>query len=275
MDPLQNLRGLPPMHPMTKEIRDYVTANDHMQYANLPAGVVAVEVTHSNLPSKFLDLRFDLHSTIESVKERLRQHFGTPVEHQRLILKISGEFICELDDNSRKLGYYSVESGYEIHVIDTDPFSLSKNGGLTDTSLVQKYEMSDEDYAKRKGTVREFLLKKRAEEEKKRAEEEQNEASTYGPETVQGISVENRCEVSPGERRGTILFVGEIPNFRPGFWVGIKFDEPVGRPEFDGTLNGVRYFECVPGYGTFVRGNHVTVGDFPERDIFADDEDEI
>jgi hypothetical protein len=58
------------------------------------------------------------------------------VDHQRLILKQSGETLCELSDNKRMLGFYSVSSGMEIHIIDTDPFSLSRGGGLTDTSLV-------------------------------------------------------------------------------------------------------------------------------------------
>jgi hypothetical protein len=37
-------------------IRDYVTAMDHMQYTQLPEGVVCVNLTHSNLPTKHLDV---------------------------------------------------------------------------------------------------------------------------------------------------------------------------------------------------------------------------
>ncbi len=49
---------------------------------------------------------------------------------------------------SRPLGYYGVQNGNEIHVVDTDPHSLSRDGGLDDLSQVQKYRMSDEDYDK-------------------------------------------------------------------------------------------------------------------------------
>jgi tubulin-folding cofactor B len=89
------------------------------------------------------------------VKEKFRTHIGTPVEHQRLILRERGQQIGELTDNHRMLGFYSVASGalrsyviiyvrflrkkrlgMEIHVVDTDPFSLSRGGGLTDVSLV-------------------------------------------------------------------------------------------------------------------------------------------
>ena len=45
-------------------VRDYVTAHDHLQYTQLPADVVAVHVTHSNLPSKMLDIRFNLHTKV-------------------------------------------------------------------------------------------------------------------------------------------------------------------------------------------------------------------
>ena len=64
-------------------IRDYVTAADHLQYTNLPDGVVAVLVTHSNISTDHVDIRFDLHNTILDVKEKLRKHVGTPPEYQK------------------------------------------------------------------------------------------------------------------------------------------------------------------------------------------------
>jgi tubulin-folding cofactor B len=45
---------------------------------------------------------------------------------------------------------------YTVHVIDTDPNSLSANGWLEDVSKIQKYEMSDADYAKRENTYKKF-----------------------------------------------------------------------------------------------------------------------
>ena len=51
------------------------------------------------------------------MKEKLRTHTGTPVEHQRLILRSDGRDICEMSDNKRMLGFYSVESGMEIYII--------------------------------------------------------------------------------------------------------------------------------------------------------------
>ncbi len=53
--------------------------------------------------------------------------------------------------------------------------------------------------------------------------------------------------------------------------VGVQFDEPLGHN--DGSVKGVKIFDCVAGFGAFVRGHNVTVGDFPERDLFASDDE--
>lgn len=57
--------------------------------------------------------------------------------------------------------------------------------------------------------------------------------------------------------------------------MGVQFDEPMGMN--DGTVKGVRLFECADGYGAIVRGSKVQVGDFPERDLMdeSDNEEEV
>lgn len=41
------------------------------------------------------------------------------------------------------------------------------------------------------------------------------------------------------------------------------------------SVNGKRYFETGPLRASFVRPDKVTVGDFPELDPFADDDDDL
>lgn len=39
----------------------------------------------------------------------------------------------------------------------------------------------------------------------------------------------DRCEVEPGAKRGVVKFVGKAEALGPGFWVGIQYDEPLGK----------------------------------------------
>jgi len=79
--------------------------------------------------------------------------------------------------------------------------------------------------------------------------------------------------VKPGARRGEVVFAGKVPHLKPGYWVGVRFDEPVGKG--DGTAGGKRYFDADPRYGAFARPHNVEVGDFPvQDDLFDSDLDD-
>lgn len=69
-------------------------------------------------------------------------------------------------------------------------------------------------------------------------------------------------------------FVGRCEGLPKGFWIGVNYDEPVGRN--DGMVKDRRYFTCGDGYGGFVRPSAVKTGDFPPLDDFDfSDGDEI
>ncbi|KAJ5078419.1 ras guanine nucleotide exchange factor i-related [Anaeramoeba ignava] len=48
----------------------------------------------------------------------------------------------------------------------------------------------------------------------------------------------------------TVKFEGET-HFAPGLWVGIELFEPNGKS--DGTIDGIKYFDCKPKHGIFIR----------------------
>jgi tubulin-folding cofactor B len=43
------------------------------------------------------------------------------------------------------------------------------------------------------------------------------------------IKVGDRCEVEPGAKRGVVKFLGQAEPLAPGFWVGVQYDEPLGK----------------------------------------------
>lgn len=43
------------------------------------------------------------------------------------------------------------------------------------------------------------------------------------------FKVGDRCEVDPGAKRGVIKYVGQAESIAPGFWVGVQYDEPLGK----------------------------------------------
>ena len=108
-------------------VRRYVTAAASTSLAD---GTVAVNVSHSNLRQLVQELRFDLHSLIGDVKRRLYTFNGSSQASMELHLKDSdGNLLARMLDETKPLGYYGVTSGMNIHVVDTDPFSLSRDGG--------------------------------------------------------------------------------------------------------------------------------------------------
>jgi tubulin-folding cofactor B len=200
--------------------------------------------------------------------------------------------VCELNDGNKMLGFYPVEDGYFISV------DASQNLiGVEDPNF-KRFELTDEEYAKKKGTVREFKEKMKigqfsetAGEMAKRKEEEQKEKIKKEKELIENIKVGARCKGknkvnvfkssllsflfyyllvnTPGQmtRLATVMYVGEMNN-KVGYWVGVKYDEPLGKN--DGTADDKRYFECLPKYGGFIKPEFLVTGDFPEEEF--DDE---
>ncbi|XP_057541051.1 tubulin-folding cofactor B [Amaranthus tricolor] len=229
---------------------------------------VLCRVTHSNLKSFNADVRFSLQMTVEAMKDKLWKKCGTSINSMSLELyDDTGAKIADLSDNARPFGFYSPMDGYRLHVVDLDPSSVTSGGWLEDTSLVEKYKISDEAYQKRDGTFRKF--------KEKLAVQNPSDASTKLPESYMedlcaNIKLGDRCQVQPGDKRGVVKYVGQAQNLGPGFWIGVQYDEPLGK--HDGMVKGTRYFDCPPLHGAMVRPDKVQVGDFPERDPFEEEE---
>eukprot|EP00308_Calcidiscus_leptoporus_P001703 CAMPEP_0119365678 /NCGR_PEP_ID=MMETSP1334-20130426/12590_1 /TAXON_ID=127549 /ORGANISM="Calcidiscus leptoporus, Strain RCC1130" /LENGTH=296 /DNA_ID=CAMNT_0007381711 /DNA_START=94 /DNA_END=984 /DNA_ORIENTATION=- len=263
---------------------------------NRAESTVLLHVTHSNLQARMFEIRLDRHMSVERVKEKLRAHVGTGSTFMHLtLLDCNGQVVADMSNDELKLGYFSPQDGWTVHVTDLDPYSLSAGGGLEDVSLVQKYEISEEDYLKRENNFRRWKEEKQkadpnwsfAKEIQSRQDAQRMKHDpTYVPEAPKEritddnylaeraaeMSVGDRCEVTLGGKRGSVQFVGKIPSIAPGYWVGVQYDEPVGKN--DGCVKGKRFFECPPKYGGFLRPDKLQVGDYPELDDLFDEEEE-
>lgn len=60
-----------------------------------------------------------------------------------------------------------------------------------------------------------------------------------------------------GQKNGVVRFIGRT-QFATGMWLGIELDQPVGKN--DGSVAGVRYFDCKPSHGVFAPPAKVTKG---------------
>ncbi|ODM93727.1 Tubulin-folding cofactor B [Orchesella cincta] len=221
---------------------------------------LAVTVT-SNLSSLETDRRFPSDVTVGNLKGKLELMTGASMNTMKLELKDKDDqLIYELTDDNLTLSQVHVKSGMKIHVID------SSDNIFDEDNPDAAFKYDEEDYHQRDESMRKFLMKNKLgkfdeEKAKKKLEEEEKEVKLS-----ESIKASDRCEVKvPANpvRRGEVKYVGKV-HFKEGIWVGIQYDEPLGKN--DGTVEGKRYFECKPKYGGFVRPSNVTVGDFPEVD---------
>lgn len=76
------------------------------------------------------------------------------------------------------------------------------------------------------------------------------------------FSVGERVWVN-GNKPGCVQFIGGT-QFAPGQWAGIVLDEPIGKN--DGSVAGVRYFQCVDLRGIFTRPSKLSRTPVAERE---------
>lgn len=271
-----------------KEVRDYVLQDTAAQVQS--ADTVRLRISHSNLRAVFPELRLSRSMSIADVKDKLYLHVGTRQAYMKVFLRKSPTDLpgLALLDNNRSIGSYNPSpAGDTLHVVDEDPFSSSKGGWLEDTSLVEKYRISDEDYARRPDNYLKYKERMREHDPNWTMSRALSTAQGQGKRDLGGESdtkntdeatncpaarIGDRVEVTPGGKRGVVRFVGrDLPDLPPGWWLGVCYDEPVGKN--DGAVKGIRYFEAPRNHGALVRPSNATVGDFPPLDDFSDSDE--
>lgn len=108
---------------------------------------VKVTLTHSILSIRVPEVRLSVSETVGSLKVALERRFGTSAGSMTLVLKDANEEnIAVMNDDASAIGNFGVQDDFVIHCVDEDPNSILKS--FEDTSAVQKYVMTDNDYDK-------------------------------------------------------------------------------------------------------------------------------
>jgi len=240
----------------------------------------------NNINGHASEKRFARGITVGDLKGKLELITGANASTMDIFVhdeKRGGALVCALNDDNALLGSYPVDNGMRLHVKDTSGKTIAS--AFDDLSKVEKFELTQDQYSKRTDTVKAYLqrnkLGKYNEEEMEKLRIEKETEDKEEADKLATMKVGDRCETrTPGNccksatpaRRGTVKFLGKT-DFKEGLWVGVQFDEPLGKN--DGSVNGKRYFECPDKYGGFVKPAHVEVGDYPEEEIDLDDLDEM
>ncbi|KAK6202475.1 CAP Gly-rich domain-containing protein [Scheffersomyces amazonensis] len=204
-----------------------------------------------------------------------------PVTHSNEYVVISdAQQYDENRDQSRRLVEFSIVPNSRLHIVDTNPDSQLDDFDMMDDEDQEQagFQLSEEDYAKRTDSVLNWKQTNKLGRFDPSFNDVKKQQFEENAQIAENFKVGDRCRTIniEGERRGVIRYIGKIDILDKGenIWVGIEFDEPVGKN--NGTIDGVRLFECRQNHGSFVKPKQVEVGDFPELDPFdSDDDDEL
>ncbi|RDL38503.1 Cap-Gly-containing protein [Venustampulla echinocandica] len=222
--------------------------------------------------------------TIGQLKAKLEPVTGIPPLSQRLVLKLGGQQSTPIeaaDEENTQLSAFPLAPYAEILVTDIRPPGLRPN--YNDASKVEKYTLPTAIYETKTDSVLAWKKANKLGRFDPAAPSiiEARLASYAKDISDRGIEVGKRCRVGGDDtRRGAVMYVGEVEEIAKetgdgglGQWVGVKFDEPVGKN--DGSLGGKRYWgkEGDGKFGVFVRPERVEVGEFPMLDDLEDMEE--
>lgn len=222
--------------------------------------------------------KVSLQWSLEYLKKRLELTTGIDPAHQTLQHYPNKECnqyreLHGADDATTLLGEFDIEPFCRIHVADGDP--ESKLAQLKDDDGVEGFELTEEAYEKRQHSVLQWKKDHKLGRYDDRFQSAVESAYERDLQKAQSMREGDRCRIIniEGERRGVVKYVGAIPALDEGkgVWVGVAFDEPVGKN--DGLIGSVRLFSAKPNHGSFVRPSKVDVGDYPELDPFASDDE--
>nr|CAH7717193.1 unnamed protein product [Callosobruchus chinensis] len=229
---------------------------------------VNLQISTSKDDISFNEKRFPKDLTIADLKVKLELITGGNCNTMKLeAYTKENKFVCHLDNDKALLGSYPLDNGMRLHVIDQ--FQIRNELDFAD---VPKYELSQEEYNSKSDSVRAFLQKNKLGKYNEDNQKKKEMLEAEEKKLAENMAVGSRCKVSvqnAPDRLGTVMYTGPVEGLT-GFWIGVKYDEPLGKN--NGSCKGKQYFECPDKYGAFVKPHNVICGDFPEQDYDLNEE---
>lgn len=220
-----------------------------------------------------------------SPQNQILQYYPNNHSNEYKLIPFPETTTSNVNDEQILLSSLNLQLYSRIHVLDSDPNSdinklqeepqtnEEEEGG--DGGGFTEFKLLEEDYKTRQDSVLNWKKTNKLGRFDPKFQSLQEKLQHETEIKLQTMSIGSRCRlinIENNERRGVIRFIGKIIPLDKGEndWVGIEFDEPVGKN--NGSIDGIKIFECKPNHGSFVRPRLVEVGDFPELDPFADED---
>ena len=204
--------------------------------------------------------RLSPHWTIATMRQKLWPITGIPGQYQR--------FNSQNPADDALVSELALQPLSVLKIQDARPKQQREN--FTDDSQVEKFELTQEQYENRQDSVLAYKRRNklgRFDPTTLVAEQEESQKEAARTEQLKAC-IGQRCKAVDKGHHGIIRYVGPVPEIpKAGSWVGIEYDEPVGK--HTGTLQGNQYFSCSLNHGGFVRTTRIELGDFP---VMADEE---
>ncbi|XP_052902770.1 tubulin-folding cofactor B-like [Anopheles moucheti] len=237
------------------------------------ADFIHLHISNSASDAVSYDRKIDPNITIAELATIIEFATGINAYGMEVELYNGEQFIKKIIDRGNRnehktLRDFPVLDGMRLHVIGR--CTWLDDGGT------EKFELSSEEYDSRKDSLRNYLrqnkLGRYSDERAAQKMAARAHAREQQEKKLRDVTVGKRCTVltkCAPTRFGEIAYQGKLAG-KPGIYIGVKFDEPVGVN--DGTFEGMRYFDCAPKYGSFVTLDAVEVVDIPpEKNIFEDE----
>uniref|UniRef100_A0A182VWA6 CAP-Gly domain-containing protein n=1 Tax=Anopheles minimus TaxID=112268 RepID=A0A182VWA6_9DIPT len=237
------------------------------------ADFIRLHISNSESDAVSYDRKIDPNITIAELKSVIEFVTGISPNGMEMELYKDDQFLMKIIDRDDQNAYksladFSAQDGMRLHVIGRCMW--------LDDSGVDKFELSPQEYDSRKDSLRNYLrqnkLGRYSEERAAQKLAARAHAKEERQKKLMDATVGKRCRVltkyAP-PRLGVIAYQGRVAG-KPGTFIGVKFDEPVGVN--DGTFEGKRYFECAPKYGSFVTLDAIEIADIPPEENPLEDE---